>query len=246
MSSIIWKVSTDEFRRLVKRSSTYKDILTSLGRDWKSGGGYITLKQRIVEEGVDVSHIEAGKKTYRGGRTPKRSLKEVLVNGVEYRNLKSRLIRDRLIPNECVKCRLKSRWCGEPIVLQLDHINGKNKDNRLENLRLLCPNCHSQTPTFGKRNATTLLESDFCKCGARKARRSSVCKKCSKPSRFEKIKWPQKEKLQKLLLEKPTSLIAKELGVSDSAIGKRARKLGLKKPKRGHWGRGYKFGAGSR
>lgn len=53
--------------------------------------------------------------------------------------------------NKCHKCGL-SEWMGEPIVFELDHINGKSDDNRRENVRALCPNCHSQTPTWRGRN----------------------------------------------------------------------------------------------
>jgi hypothetical protein len=52
----------------------------------------------------------------------------------------------------CELCGLKDTWNGRPITLELDHINGDNKDNKYSNLRLLCPNCHSQTDTFKGRN----------------------------------------------------------------------------------------------
>jgi Zn finger protein HypA/HybF involved in hydrogenase expression len=62
--------------------------------------------------------------------------------------VKSRIIKDKLIPYECAVCGLKDNWNNKSITLQLDHINGINNDNRLKNLRFLCPNCHSQTITF--------------------------------------------------------------------------------------------------
>ena len=68
--------------------------------------------------------------------------------------VKKRLIDEGYMKCECVWCGVKDTWNGKPIVLHLDHINGVNNDHRLENLRLLCPNCHSQTDTYagkGKR-----------------------------------------------------------------------------------------------
>jgi 5-methylcytosine-specific restriction endonuclease McrA len=67
--------------------------------------------------------------------------------------LKSRLLKEKLIEYKCVKCGNTGEWQGEPLSLQLDHINGNNKDHRLENLRLLCPNCHSQTKTYSGKNS---------------------------------------------------------------------------------------------
>ncbi len=66
-------------------------------------------------------------------------------------NLKSKLIKAGILAEECAVCGL-SEWLGKKLSLHLDHINGKSKDNRIENLRLLCPNCHSQTETYAGRN----------------------------------------------------------------------------------------------
>ena len=65
-------------------------------------------------------------------------------------NLKTRLIREGYKKNECEKCHI-NEWNGKALVLELDHKNGNNKDCKLENLEILCPNCHSQTPTFRRR-----------------------------------------------------------------------------------------------
>lgn len=66
------------------------------------------------------------------------------------RVIKQKLIDDYNYSEKCAICNLENKWQGKKLVLQLDHINGDNKDNRIENLRLLCPNCHSQTSTFCK------------------------------------------------------------------------------------------------
>jgi len=65
--------------------------------------------------------------------------------------LKMRLIRERLKQARCEACG-RDRWNGTHIPLELDHINGRRDDNRLDNLRILCPNCHAQTPTYRGRN----------------------------------------------------------------------------------------------
>jgi len=68
--------------------------------------------------------------------------------------VKQRIVNQSLLEYKCVKCGIDS-WQGESIVLDLDHINGNNLDNRLINLRFLCPNCHSQTDTYKGRNKNT-------------------------------------------------------------------------------------------
>ena len=76
-----------------------------------------------------------------------RPLTEVIANGKSRYNLKWRLIRAGILENRCSACGLDT-WRGKPLGIQIDHINGKRNDNRIENLRMLCPNCHSQTDTF--------------------------------------------------------------------------------------------------
>lgn len=62
--------------------------------------------------------------------------------------IKKRILQYKLLPYKCVQCDIKDSWNGRYIELHLDHINGDNRDNRLINLRFLCPNCHSQTDTY--------------------------------------------------------------------------------------------------
>jgi 5-methylcytosine-specific restriction endonuclease McrA len=88
---------------------------------------------------------------------PARSLEQVLTVGTPYSTskLKRRLLVAGLKEAECEVCN-RTTWNGEPIPLELDHINGQRSDNRIENLRILCPNCHAQTPTYRGRNIGNL------------------------------------------------------------------------------------------
>lgn len=103
---------------------------------------------------LDITHFNKYSKASLAKRN--RPLEEILVENSNYTNnssLKKRLLEEGLLKYECYECHI-SEWNGKPLSLQLDHINGNNSDNRLENLRFLCPNCHSQTETFSGRNAS--------------------------------------------------------------------------------------------
>jgi 5-methylcytosine-specific restriction endonuclease McrA len=76
----------------------------------------------------------------------------LLATSTSRKAVKWRLLEAGLLQNVCQDCGLRE-WLGKPITMHIDHINGVKDDHRLENLRMLCPNCHSQTPTYGGRNA---------------------------------------------------------------------------------------------
>jgi 5-methylcytosine-specific restriction endonuclease McrA len=84
-----------------------------------------------------------------------KSFDQILVQSTERRSKTRHLVRAMIemgIPQKCSECPVDTKYNGKPITLQVDHINGDWRDNRLENLRFLCPNCHSQTDTFGTKN----------------------------------------------------------------------------------------------
>lgn len=122
-----------------------------------SGGNYISLHQRVRELDLSTKHW-TGRGHLKGRNNPhvrKIPLDVILVRSSSYRGstslLKKRIIENRLLEPICAGCGI-ARWLDLPLVLHLDHINGTRTDNRLINLRLLCPNCHSQTPTYCGRN----------------------------------------------------------------------------------------------
>jgi 5-methylcytosine-specific restriction endonuclease McrA len=85
------------------------------------------------------------------GRKPLLTIEQLGRNVSNRGGIKKRLIASGVLKNECAICGI-SEWQGSPLSLQIDHINGKKLDYRIQNLRILCPNCHSQTETFAGRN----------------------------------------------------------------------------------------------
>lgn len=145
-----------------KASTSIMGVLRFLGVSESSGGMHHHISRRMANLGIDTSHFTGtcwnkGKKGV-GSDGVVRSWQEILVLRTEKHREKAEALRRALIesgrPEICTKCSLGTTWNGEPLRLQVDHIDGNNLDNRPENVRFLCPNCHTQTPTHGRRKQT--------------------------------------------------------------------------------------------
>lgn len=139
---------------MVDNSISYSEILRKLGLSTNGGSSLKPLKSRIEELNLDTSHFKHINGWHTGKSSAKCNTKDILTENSSYQNrtaLKSRLLREGLLNNICYECGLSS-WLNKDISLHLDHINGINNDNTISNLRLLCPNCHSQTSTYAGRN----------------------------------------------------------------------------------------------
>jgi hypothetical protein len=153
----LWLLPKDSLLKVVESSNSLSQILLSLGLSNKGTTNYQRLKKRLDEECIDFSHIKLGVDSNKGRKFDsknKLSLDEILVDGSDYprHSLKKRLLKEGLLENKCYECNQTPEWNGKKLVMVLDHINGKSDDNRLGNLRMLCPNCNSQQPTFSRKN----------------------------------------------------------------------------------------------
>jgi DNA-directed RNA polymerase subunit RPC12/RpoP len=109
---------------------------------------------------------------------------------------------------------------NKEIILQLDHINGINNDNRIENLRFLCPNCHSQTETYTGKNTEGVKKNACIDCGKEISTQATRCKSCA--SKLQPNKRPDKDTFMSTLIENKYNLskVGRAFNVSDNAIRK--------------------------
>lgn len=141
----------------IAQSDSMLEVLQSLGLR-AAGGNYRQLKLWAERHGLEVPVGDHTKKTSNARAAKLRPEQEVFCENSTYHSRSALKIRLRKIWAVwvCAKCGLGEEWNGKPIVLQLEHVNGVWNDNRIENLCLLCPNCHSQTDTFaGKKHKHT-------------------------------------------------------------------------------------------
>lgn len=215
----------ERVRNAVEKSNTISEVLLRLNLNPK--GNYRTFHKYIRLYSIDTSHFYSENERLKIARSYSKitNLDDILVKDSFYapKTLKKRLINDGYFEYKCSECGIKE-WNNKPINLQMDHINGDKFDNRLENLRLLCPNCHSQTETFcGKTNNKSKYVK--CKCGNEMYYSSTCCKKCAENSKKTKINWPRIEWLEKETEKRGFAAVGRELGVSDNAVRKRIRKF---------------------
>lgn len=138
-----------------KRARSIRQVIKALGLI-PAGGNYNQINKYLKQYKVDISHF-TGKiwnKGLRGIGKPRFSLSEILVQDSTFQSykLKKRLFGAGLKKPRCEECGWAQQTPDGRIPLELDHINGNSTDNRLENLRVLCPNCHSLQPTHRGRN----------------------------------------------------------------------------------------------
>ena len=216
--------------KLVAESNSYAEILRKLGKS-NSGTATRLLKQKLDD--YEISHHFIKDKGYKPGQSI--PLEEILVENRPYSSdkLKKRLIEEGLKENKCEnpECGITD-WHGHQLKFHLHHINGNHNDNRLENLMILCPNCHSLTENYSGKKLKS--EQKYCPdCHRPIGKNSTYCNHCgpkhsNQPgAKVAKEDRPSKEELLELIKTKSFCEIGRIYGVSDNSIRKWCKKEGL-------------------
>jgi Zn finger protein HypA/HybF involved in hydrogenase expression len=229
------KMTEEKLKEAVKKSISIAGALKFMEMSVTTGN-YKSFHKKVKLYNIDINHF-LGQSHLRGAsHQTKKSipLADILVEDSMFSNtasLKIKLLKTNLLKYECYNCGISS-WKDKDLILQLDHINGIWNDNRLENLRLLCPNCHSQTETFAGRNinknkAKETIIYYYSKCEnceeLVQQKNTTKCLDCYLKLQPTKISWPSTKNLIKMVEESSYLAVGKKLGVSDNAVRKRIK-----------------------
>ena len=147
--------SDEEFKKIVTESNSMLEISQKLGYAVKSGSNYTRIRSRIDALQLSTEHFSLGSK-----RPMKRSVDNIFIENstADQKTLRKWYYEGNYTAYQCAICGQLPVWQGKDLTLILDHINGHNKDDRLENLRWVCPNCNQQLPTTNGKNIKRLKE----------------------------------------------------------------------------------------
>ena len=219
---------------LIKESTNLNQVCIRLNKR-STNTNYLYIKDIISKYNLDISHFTEEPILKKCKRL---SIEEILSLGskISSSKIKERLIKEGIKEWKCEKCQ-RTEWEGEKIPLELHHINGNRNDNRIENLKLLCCNCHAQTDNFCGKNIkkTKKIKITICKnCGNEfefngKKFCSDSCKEEYVNKKLKEIsKCPSKEDLLNDFKELKSFLqISKKYDVSDKTIAKWFQKYSL-------------------
>lgn len=238
----IWDIPLEELKQVVEKSPTLSSVLRHYGFN-AEGAHHSILKSRIVRDDIDITHIKLGRghnrgRFYGGGHkalTRQQALDVVFIaNSLKCRSVaKSYLKRYGLISYQC-ECGNTGAWRNKTLSLQLDHINGVTNDHRLENLRWICPNCHSQTSNY----AGKALAKPDSKAALRRERVSRPGWRQELALKQRKYERPSREEMQRLVWDMPMIQIAKKLHIPHHhTIQRWCKSYDLDMPPLGYWKR---------
>lgn len=227
--SLLRAISKESLQDIIDISKSLHEIIKNLGLDATKQFYYAILKERIETDNLSLDKMLQNKKNY--VKVPLDKKLELFVeHSTAKRNeIRYTILKRNLLEYKCFDCGLIDVYNGKTLTLQLDHINGVNDDHRLENLRWLCPNCHSQQPTSYGRNNKKVKIISLCECGNIKCVESKFCANCNRTKAGEKRRKFEVSKEELIILVKkfPLTSIGKMFNVSDNAVRRRCKCFGV-------------------
>jgi len=231
MERKIDEFTRDEIIKILNESRSLRESIIHFGYSSNGSGGYSTVKSHLRNLNIPIPKYHY----YGSGKIQNRiPTNELLVENSTYQNrgnLKKRLVKEGILEYKC-KCGNTGVWKGKPLSLQLEHKNGKNNDNRIENIEFLCPNCHSQSETFaGKNNKCSkrikkeikkreIPSVNHCLCGTPIKNDSVVCVRCHHENQRKVKSRPSYGELINDITFSNYTATGKKYGVSDNTIRK--------------------------
>ena len=218
--ALIDKYTKEELEQIVKQSNSIKEVIDKLGYTTHSGGNNQTVKNRLIKYNIDFSHFSYQSKE-------KRNEANVFIkNSTASQNTLRRFYKKQQdVIYECAICGQQPFWNGKELTLILDHINGENHDNELNNLRWVCPNCNQQLETTGfkkirVKSISKIEKKYYCiDCGKEICQGSTRCVECFNKHR-RVIDRPSREELKEQIRYQSFVSLGKKYNVSDKAITK--------------------------
>lgn len=236
----------DDVIKAVKESKSIANTLKLLGLKPK-GGNYRTIKNFFKDNNIDINHFTGQRHNI--GDDYKRINKEIplikyLVNDIilSSSRLKKRLIKEGVKENKCENCEL-NEWMGGKIPLELHHMDGNHYNNLLNNLKILCPNCHTLTPNYRGKNKINvdtnpkkiselypeyftkpikkekiIKEGNYCSCGEKIKKSSKNCINCYRINSRKVVDRPSKQLILELVKEFGYTKTGEKYNVSDNTI----------------------------
>lgn len=229
----------EKFIEAWNSSGSKREVLTKLGLN-NSGTATTTINKRAEELGLTAEHLIYA----RGGRRQAYTFEEVFIKDSPVVNggvgLRKKLVAKGIKEDKCESCGL-SEWMSKPIPLSLEHVNGDNRDNRIENLQILCLNCHGQTPTWCGKNKVRKTSNGFypgennkihyCECGNTKSDgKAKRCRDCHFKGSYRgngsqafanapvSERYPEIYILMKEVEETSLEAVGRKYGVSGNAV----------------------------
>lgn len=218
MGSILDKVTKEQLSVAVQDSYNLTDAMLKIGYVKPRANNYACFKRKCGEYGIDIQHLAESTKTPLSIK--RYTDKEVFCEGssISQTCLRDRYLKGNFSDYHCSLCGINT-WQDKPLTLRLDHINGNRTDNRLENLRWVCPNCDSQLETYCNNSSNRQIYY-CCDCGAViNSAKATRCESCAKIA-SRKVERPNRETLKQMIRSRSFVDIGREFNVSDNAIRK--------------------------